>query len=331
VSTITEQATLSHRRERRLLLALGLNIGIVVGQVIAGVVAHSLGLIADAAHNVTDATALGLSAYAVRMSRRPANAQRSYGFHRSTVLAAQANAAGILVVTGFVAVEAVRRFADPGVVTGKVVLIVALGAAAANATAMLSLSERHLHDHAPNRAADLGVRSAMIHLAGDTVASIGVAIAGAMILITHGTYWLDPAVSLAIGAAIAWQGWRLLRDTTAVLMEGSPAGLDVAALTSTIESLQGVDEVHDLHVWSLSSNVNALSAHLVLAGQPSLEQAQRISVNAKAAISAPFAIAHATFELESATCRDDGSWCTMHADHASVHGDDELNGHDHDH
>ena len=314
MSAIPEHIPLSQRRERRLYLAVALNVAIVVGQIIAGLLAHSIGLIADAAHNLTDVAALALTAYALRIARRPADAKRSYGFHRSNVIAAQANAAAILVVTGLVGVEAVRRLANPEPVTGRIVLIVALAAGAANAAGMLILRETHAHEghsHGATATSDLGMRSAVLHLASDAIASLGVAIAGAIILVTGGTYWLDPAISLLIGVAIVWQGWKLLRDTTSVLMESSPAGVDVDALMQTIGEVPGIEEVHDLHVWTLSSNVNAMSAHLVLTGNPTLEEAQHISVAAKASISAPFAIAHATFEVESETCRDDGSWCTM--------------------
>lgn len=316
MSVSGEHISLSHRRERRLYLACAVNIAIVVGQIIAGLLAHSIGLIADAAHNLTDVAALALTAYALRIARRPADAKRSYGFHRSNVIAAQANAAAILVVTGLVAVEALRRLANPEPVTGKIVLIVALLAGVANAAGMLILRESHDHTGESAGSAgthDLGMRSALLHLASDAIASVGVAIAGAIILATGGNYWLDPAISLVIGIAIAWQGWKLLRDTTAVLMEGSPDSVDVGALSRTIGDVPGVEEIHDLHVWTLSSNVHAMSAHLVLTGKPTLEEAQHISVAAKASISGPFAIAHATFELESETCRDDGSWCTMDA------------------
>lgn len=155
------------------------------------------------------------------------------------------------------------------------------------------------------------MRSAILHMAGDTAASLGVAGMGIVIAATGGWYWLDPAISIAIGLLIAVQAWKLLRQTLDVLLESTPDGLDTDALASAIAGVDGVEEVHDLHVWSLASDVRAMSAHLVLDGHPTLEQAQLVGYAAKTAISAPFSISHATFELECESCRDDGSWCTI--------------------
>ena len=132
-----------------------------------------------------------------------------------------------------------------------------------------------------------------------------------MIAATGGWFWLDPAISIAIGALIAVQAWSLLRQTVDVLLESTPHDLDVDGLARAIGAVDGVEEVHDLHVWSLASDVRALSAHLVLEGHPTLEQAQLVGYAAKTTISKPFAIAHATFELECESCRDDGSWCAF--------------------
>ena len=307
------------RRAARLTVAMWLNIGIVVAQVVFGLLAHSLGLIADAGHNLTDVAAVLASLVAIRWSQRPATARRSFGYHRATVIAAQGNAVSILVVTAIVTYEAIHRIANPSPVSGGIVVVVALAAAAINLTAMLVLREPHAHgdhnehgDHSDHdHPVDLNMRSAALHMAGDTAASLGVAAAGAVILVTGGWFWLDPAVSIVVGLLVVYQAWRLLRQTVDVLLESTPSGLDTEALTTAIGSVEGVDEVHDLHVWSLASDVRAMSAHLVLAGNPTLESAQAIGRSAKAAVSAEFSIAHATFELESASCRDDGSWCAL--------------------
>lgn len=300
--------SVSERRERRLMVALVLNSGIVVAQVIFGFVAHSLGLLADAGHNLTDVAAIFVSLLAVRWARRRATAQHSFGYHRATILAALANAASILVVTVFIVYEGVRRVLEPEPVAGGVVVIVALFAAAANLAAVLAVRETHAgHGHV----SDLNVRSAMIHLIGDTAASIGVAIAGAIILTTGGAYWLDPLVSIGIAVLIAHQAWKLLRETIDVLLEGTPDGVDVDEVTGAIAAMDGVEQVHDLHVWSLSSEVRALSAHLVLDGHPSLEQAQAVAATVKQAIAPRFAIAHATFELECENCSPVGDWCAI--------------------
>lgn len=305
-------------RERRLRVALGLNIVIVVVQIVVGVIAASLGLLADAAHNVTDVAAIIVSLIAVRLVRRRANASRSFGYHRGTILAAQANAASILIVCVLVGYEAIRRLADPQPVKGGLVLVVALVAAAANFGAAAALGGAgHAHagdgddDADGGDSHDLNMRSALLHMLSDGAVSLGVALAGFVILVTGGWYWLDPAVSLLISAVIGVQGWQLLRSTADVLLESTPAGLDVDSLSSTMAAVDGVESVHDLHVWTLSSDVRALSAHVVLDGHPSLEEAQVVGARVKSTIGGRFRISHATLELECEACGVPADYCTI--------------------
>ena len=305
-------AAVSKRREAKLRVAMWLTVAIVAAQVVFGFIAHSLGLIADAGHNLTDVAAVAASMVALRLTRRPANQQRSFGYHRATVIAAQANATSILVVTALVTYEAIRRLLNPAPVNGSIVIAVALGGAACNLAAVVVLRDSHARHGPPRRNGhDLNMRSTALHMAGDTAASLGVASAGAVIATTGNWYWLDPAISIAVGVLIAFQAWKLLRQTVDVLLESTPDDLDTDALASAIAGVAGIEEVHDLHVWSLASDIRALSAHLLLEGHPTLEQAQVIGYAAKAVISAPFSISHATFELECESCRDDGSWCTI--------------------
>lgn len=329
-------------KERKLQIALGLNIAIVVVQVVVGIMAASLGLLADAAHNVTDVAAIVVSLIAVRLVRRRANASRSFGYHRGTILAAQANAASILIVCVLVGFEAIRRLSDPQPVKGGLVLVVALVAAIANFGAAAALGGAgHAHaghdDHGSDDSGeshDLNIRSALLHMISDGAVSVGVALAGLVILLTGGWYWLDPAVSLLISAVIGVQGWRLLRSTADVLLESTPAGLKVDSLTTLMAAVEGVESVHDLHVWTLSSDVRAMSAHVVLDGHPSLEEAQVVGARVKAAIGRPFRISHATLELECEACGVPGDFCSIDppqtADHShshdTAHGD---GGHDH--
>lgn len=289
--------------DRRLRVALGLNAAIVAAQVTGGLAGHSLGLLADAGHNLTDVAAVLVSLVALRLTARAPTPQRSFGYHRGTILAAQANAATILVVTALIAVGAVDRLAHPRPVTGSVMLGVALGAALANGAAALAL-------HADR--ADLSARSVLLHTAGDAFASLGVAAAGAVILVDPALRWLDPAVSLAVGALIAVRAVGLLRETADVLLESTPAGLDLAAVALGLGSDPEVVEVHDLHVWALSSQVRALSAHLVLAGQPTLEEAQATGERVKQGLDT-FGISHATLELECSSCAPAGASCAMDA------------------
>ncbi|HVF13522.1 MAG TPA: cation diffusion facilitator family transporter, partial [Acidimicrobiales bacterium] len=252
------------RRERRLFAVLMLNLGIVAAQAVVGVVAHSLGLLADAGHSLTDVAAVAVSLYAVRLTRRPATARRSFGFHRSTVLAAQANAAGLLAVTGVIAFFGVRGVLDPPAVEGGWVLAAAVVSAVVNGAAawMLARGARgdghdghrsggHADGHGHPRH-DLNMRSAALHMIGDAVTSAGVALSAVVILTTGGFQWLDPAVSLVIAVLIAAQAVRLVGETTDLLLESTPPGLVVDDLVEAIVGVGSVDDVHDLHAWSLS-------------------------------------------------------------------------------
>jgi cobalt-zinc-cadmium efflux system protein len=288
----------------RLTVALVLNLGIVAAQAVAGFGAHSVGLLADAGHNLVDGAGLGLSLLAVYLSRRPPTRERSYGYHRSTVLAAQANAGAICVVTVLVAAESVHRFFSPQPVQGAPMVVVAAVALLVDAIAAVVLWDRSSRD-------TFTVRTAVLHMGGDALASLGVVVAGSVILITGRFAWLDPAVGLGIAALIAWGAVGLLRSTTDVLLESAPYGLDVGDLERAMAEVRGIDGVHDLHVWSLSAEIRALSAHLVLSGHPTLEEAQATGVEVRRAIADGFHIAHATLELECETCADNVSGCSM--------------------
>jgi cobalt-zinc-cadmium efflux system protein len=282
-------------RTRRLLIVLGLNLVLVLGQVVAGLVAHSLGLLADAGHNLTDAAGVVLSLWAVRLTLRPRTATRSFGLHRSTILAAFANAAVIAVVTVAIAVEAVRRLLHPSPVDGAIVVTVAAIALVLNGAAALA---------ARDGTDDLNMRAMVLHAGGDAVASLAVLVAGAVIMADPGATWADPVASLVVAALIIVEALRLLRASVDVLLESTPAGVDLPSLTAAMAAVPGVAEVHDLHVWSLSGDVRALSAHVVLTGHPTLEEAQATGERVKAAVAGPHGIAHATVELECERCID---------------------------
>jgi cobalt-zinc-cadmium efflux system protein len=283
-------------RTKRLRLALGINLALVVGQVIFGLTAHSVGLLADAGHNLSDVAALGVSLVAVVLARRAPNERKSFGYHRATILAAQVNAASILTVSGLLAWGAIVRLIHPAEVKGATVAAVAAVAFVANlATA------RVLNDHSR----DLNMRAALLHMVSDAAASIAVFAAGVVIAVTGGFERLDPIASLVVSALIAWRAVGLLRETTDVLLESTPENLDTAAILATMAGTRGVESVHDLHTWSLSSEVAALSAHVVLDGHPSLEEAQVVAARVKQRLTQDFAIVHATLEVECETCAVD--------------------------
>nr|WP_243407399.1 cation diffusion facilitator family transporter [Frankia canadensis] len=300
-------------QRRRLWWATGLNLAIVVGQAIAGVAAHSVGLLADAGHNLTDTAGVALALVALTLSRRPPSARRTFGGLRWPVLAAQANAAAVLVVTALLAVEALRRLGAHGDVDGPVVVVVALVAAAVNGVSALLVRERD---------GDLNTRAAVLHLAGDAAVSVAVAAAGLVIWLAGGGYWLDPAVSLVISLLIAAQGVRLLVSASRVLLEATPENLDVVAVRADILGHEHVLDVHDLHVWGLSDRVAAASVHVTLGhldggddgrdgGHPSLAQARAVSDEIKAMLAARHGITHVTVEAECEPCTADDDPCGL--------------------
>ena len=305
---LNDNSELNKKREKKLGISLALNLVIVILQAVFGFIAHSIGLIADAGHNLTDVGAIALSLIAVRLLRRQATKSRSYGFHRAGVLAAQANAATILLVTGFITYEAIRRFFEPEVVNGGLVVIVAALGALINFGCAIALREGHAgHDHTSSskHSEDMNIRSATLHLLGDGAASLGVVIAGLVIMLTDSWYWLDPAISLVIGALIAYQAFKLLKEANNVLLESAPKNLDIDLLISSVEDMEEIEAMHDLHIWSLSSEFHALSAHVVLNGHPTLEEAHVVGSKVKKLLSDKFSVSHATLDLECEPCVDD--------------------------
>ncbi len=289
-------------RTRRLGVALALNGLLVVVQIGFGVVAHSTGLLADAGHNLADVGTLVLSLVAVRLVLRPPSRARSYGNHRATILAALANASLIGVVTVLIVIDSVHRLGHPEPVRAGLVIVVASVALIGNGVAALLLRDG---------STDLNMRSALLHMAGDALASLAVVLAAVVMLVVPSATWLDPVSALVVAGIIVFQASRIFRSSIAVLLESTPSDLDIDYLTATMTSVAGVGEVHDLHVWSLSSELRVLSAHLVLTGHPTLEEAQVVGDQVKRTIAAPFAISHSTLELECERCNDDDDPCRM--------------------
>ncbi len=281
-----------------------MNAGLVVAQVVFATVAHSSGLLADAGHNLTDVGALALSLVAVRLALQPPSAARSFGNHRATILAALANAALIAMVTVLIVVASIHRFGHPEHVRAGIVVVVASFGLVVNGLAALVLRDR---------SNDLNMRSALLHMVGDALASLAVIVAAVALLFVPSSTWLDPASALAVAAIIVYQASGVFKDSVAVLLESTPSDVDLPELTATMAAVDGVGEVHDLHVWSLSSEMRVLSAHLVLTGHPTLEEAQVVGDQVKTAIAGPFSIAHSTLELECERCNDDQDPCRMEA------------------
>ena len=272
----------------RLRLAIGLTLVIFVIEVAGGFLAHSLALLSDAGHVLTDVFALGLAWFALEQAKRPADPRRSYGYQRAGILAALVNSALLIVIVLAIAVEAVRRLIAPQPVDAGVVIAVALVAIAVNAFILLML-RRH--------AGDMNLRAAALHVTGDLAASVGVVVSGAVILAT-GWLYADPILSLAIAGLIAWGSWRIVSEAVHTLMEGTPRDIDLAAIASEIAGTRMVEGVHDLHVWALSSDENALSCHVVI-DDVSLGDAEHVVRDLEGRLCQRFAIGHTTIQVES--------------------------------
>jgi cobalt-zinc-cadmium efflux system protein len=293
----TAETGASHQaRVRALQIALAANGGFFVVQLIAGIAFGSLALIADSAHMASDVVALALALLAQALSTRPASNRNTYGMLRAEVLAAQANAAALVLVSGWVVYEAVQRFSNPESIDGLGVLIVGALGLAVNAGSAWVIAR--------TSGASLNLRGAFLHLASDALGSVGVILAGAIVLAT-GAEWVDPLVSILISVLVLVAAWQLLRDATRVLLEGVPKGLDIGAVERTLSTADGVEAVHHLHVWSLGSETPALSAHIVLTGELTLHEAQARGERLKHDLADQFGIEHATLELECHQCDDD--------------------------
>jgi cobalt-zinc-cadmium efflux system protein len=289
--------------ERRFVLSLALTSLIFAAEVVGGLLTGSLALLSDAAHIFLDILALAMSYVALRLATRPADDRHTYGFHRLQVLAALANGATLLLVAVGIFREALERLREPASVLAGPMLAVAVVGLIINLVVIFILREHH-HD-------DLNVRSAFLHVVGDALSSVGVIIAGVVILLTGWTI-VDPLVSVLIGVIIVAGSGRVLRQSVHILTEGVPEGLTAAQVNAAMLGLPGVEEVHDLHVWTVSPGYVALSAHVVLADQ-SLAQTHAIQSALKRLLANEFGINHTTIQLECVNCGQGVLGCSPEA------------------
>jgi cobalt-zinc-cadmium efflux system protein len=284
---------LGHRRRRALWLALGANGVLLVVEVAGGLVFGSLALLADAAHLASDVLALGIALGAQSLMERPASVRHTYGLMRVEILGALANGTLLAALALFIGWEAVRRIGAPEDVRGAgVALVGAVGLVVNLASAWLL---------ARTAGSNLNMRGAVAHMSADAAGSLGAAIAGVAVVV-WGARWVDPVVSLGIGALVLWSAWTLLRDTVHILLEGAPRDLDARDLEAALRSDPSVEDVHHLHVWNIASETPALSAHVVLVGDTSLHEAQQHGDRLKASLARRYGIRHATLELECHAC-----------------------------
>lgn len=237
----------------RYLIGIGLNLAFVVAEIAAGFLSHSTALLADASHNLSDVLGLGLAAGAAWLAKRPAAGRRTYGFGKATILAAMVNGLLLVFACGALALEAAQRFSEPQpIATGLVMAIAAVGVVINGATALLFMGHGH----------DMNARGAFLHMAADAGVSAGVILAAFVISLT-GLYWIDPAVSMVIIAIILAGAWGLLRDASNLALDAAPRQMNLSVIQDFLEARAGVTEVHDLHVWAMSTTENALTAHMV--------------------------------------------------------------------
>ena len=268
-------------------IGITLNLGFVIVEAVYGIFAHSLALVADAGHNLGDVLGLLLAWGATFLARTAPTERHTYGLRSSSILAALFNAIFLLIAVGAIAWEAIRRFGNPTEVEPRTVIWVAIvGIVINGATALMFMS---------GRKRDLNIRAAFLHMAADAGVSLGVVIAGFLIIAT-GALWIDPVISLVIAAVITWGTWGLLRDSANLALHAVPQGIEMAKVRQYLSSLPHVTEVHDLHVWPMSTTETALTAHLVRDVDDCdcalLEQASR-DLHRK------FEIQHATLQFET--------------------------------
>ncbi len=267
-------------------LGVGINLAYMVVEIIAGLLAHSLALLADAAHNASDVAGLLAAWIAGRLALKAATATYTYGMRKASVLAALGNAVALLLVTGGIAWEAVLRLLATPQVGGATVMIIAAGGIFVNGgSALLFLRGQ----------GDLNVRGAFLHLAGDAALAAATVVAGGVILLTH-WYWVDPVISLFVAGFIIFATWSLLRQSVAMAMDAVPAGLDSTKIAAALSAIPGVISLHDLHIWAVSTTESALTAHIVRA-DPADDA--KLLAKAQHELEEHFGIQHATLQLES--------------------------------
>ncbi|AEY92908.1 cation transporter [Streptomyces corchorusii] len=284
----TGTATAAYRG--RLRIALGITLMVMVVEIVGGLVADSLALIADAAHMATDAVGLGMALLAVHFANRPASTNRTYGYARAEILAALANCLLLLGVGGYVLYEAVQRFMEPAQTRGGLMVVFGLIGLVANSVSLMLLMR--------GQKESLNVRGAFLEVAADALGSVAVLISAAVIL---GTGWqaADPVASLVIGLMIVPRTLKLLRETLDVLLEAAPKGVDMSDVRTHILALDGVEDVHDLHAWTITSGMPVLSAHVVVSSEVlNAIGHEKILHELQGCLGDHFDVEHCTFQLE---------------------------------
>lgn len=287
---------------RPLAIALAITTVFLIAEVIGGLLTNSLALLADAGHMATDVAALGLSLFAVWLARRPATPERSFGFYRAEVLAALINAATLVAISIYIFWEAFQRFGEPPEIDSGPMLVVAIAGLFANVASAWVLMQGGGHED------NLNTRGAFLHVVGDMLGSVG-AITAAIVMLATGWYLADPILSAGIGLLILWSSWKLLKESVEVLLESTPAHIDTAGVRAAMIEVEGVSGVHDLHVWTVTSGLIALSSHVEVADQRAWHDTL---VNLCEVLRERFAIFHVTLQPEEPhTAHGDFRGCSL--------------------
>jgi cobalt-zinc-cadmium efflux system protein len=273
---------------------------ILVAELVGGIVTNSLALLSDAAHMFSDVGALALSVLAIWFAGKRASLKRTYGFYRAEVLAALINAVTLVVVSLYIFWEAYQRFRHPQEVQSGLMMVIACIGLVANLISAWVLSRSGSHEH------NLNVRGAFLHVLGDALGSLG-AIGAGLIMMFTGWYYADPLISVIIGLLVLFSSYRLLRDTVHVLLEGTPPHIDLSKVRRSMQMITGVQDVHDLHVWSVSSGFIAMSGHVVIAegndGQSILQELRKV-------LHDRFGLGHTTIQIETENLHPAAENCT---------------------
>lgn len=284
----------SSQNKKRLAIVFGLTLFYLTAEVVGGLWTGSLALLADAGHMLTDVAGLGLALLAIRFAERPATPERTYGYHRVEILAALTNAVVLILISLYILYEAYGRFRNPPEVQSGTMLLVAGIGLIVNIADIFILRSGSTES--------LNMKGAYFEVLSDMLTSVGVIIAG-VVMLTTGWYYADPLISAGIGLFILPRTWILLKDAVGVLLEGTPSDVNITAVREGVASVAGVTDVHDLHVWSLTSGVNAMSAHAVLADGAMHDD---VLARVRQHVTANFKINHVTVQVESQRCAEEG-------------------------
>jgi cobalt-zinc-cadmium efflux system protein len=269
--------------------AMAATLGLVVAELLGGLLGHSISLVTDAVHNLSDVPTLAISWFALRWMERPADAEKTYGYRRAGILAAFANAMILMMVALFLFYEAYQRVLHPVAVHAGAMIWISLAALAVNGGITLALVR--------NRR-DLNLRSILIHNFGDALSNVGI-LAGGLAVRAMGAQWIDPALAFAIGALVLWSGYGVLAESAHILLEGKPQGMRLEEVARAILGVPGVQEVHDIHIWTLGTDHHALSCHVRIPDMH-MEESERILAAIQRALRDRFHITHSTVQLERA-------------------------------